>query len=134
MNVFELLTFAILTGLLFLFGRFLSQHLGRAGWLVFVVPAGLFWLLFACGIVRSTILRIKYSLRNRPICQTGKCASRFYMFMKLKSEGALFRCRCGDLYLASVSGDSFSRVMPDNSLQAYMVKNSAGHWESAADH
>ncbi|MGB2592345.1 MAG: hypothetical protein WA853_20010 [Candidatus Acidiferrum sp.] len=133
MNVFELLILVILTGLLFLFGRFLSQHLGRAGWLVFVVPAGLFWLFFAYGIVRSTFLQIKYSLRNRPVCQAGKCASQLYVLVKLKSYGALFRCRCGDLYLASASGDSFSRVLPDNSLQTYMVKNSAGNWEPAAD-
>jgi hypothetical protein len=58
--------------------------------------------------------------------------SRQYVLVELKTQGALFRCRCGDLYVASASGNSFSRVLPDNSLQTYMVKNSAGSWEPAA--
>lgn len=132
MNVFELLFFVVVTGLLFLLGRVLSRYLGVGGWLVFVVPAGSFWLFMVYGIVRSTFLQIRYSFRNRPVCQAGRCASRCYVFVKLKTNGALFRCGCGDLYLASASGDSFSRVLPDNSLQTYMVKNSAGNWEPTA--
>jgi hypothetical protein len=133
MNIFELLVFVILTGLLFLLGRFLSLYLGVAGWLAFFVPAGSFWLFVFCAPVRSTFLQIRYNLRDRPVCQAGKCTSRQYALVELKGETALFRCRCGDLYLASASGDSFSRLLPDNSRRPYMQKNSAGSWVPAAD-
>jgi hypothetical protein len=131
MNVFEVLFFAILTGILFFLGHFLSRHFGVVGWLAFV-PAGGFWLFALYGTVRSVFLEAKYIRRNRPVCQTGKCASRQYVLVERKANGALFRCRCGDLYLASASGDLFSRVLPDNSVQAYMTKNSAGSWEPVA--
>jgi len=134
MNIFELLFFVILTGLLFLLGRFLSSYLGVAGWLVFIVPAGSFWLFVAYAAVRAVFLEIRYNLRERPVCQAGKCESRQYVLVELKGEAALFRCRCGDLYLASASGDSFSRLLPDNSRRPFMVKNSAGSWEPAAEH
>src|ERR1700675_2069499 len=132
MNVFELLVFVILNGLLFLFGRFLSRYLGIVGWLVFVVPAGAFWVFVANRTVRATFLEARQSRRSRPVCQAGKCSSQDYVLVELKTQGAVFRCRCGDSYVASASGDSFLRVLPDNSLQTYMVKNSAGSWEPAA--
>jgi hypothetical protein len=130
MNVVETLVFALLTVLLFLFGRFLSKYLGVAGWLVFIVPAGSFWLFVSFGIVRSTYIGIKHSLLSRPVCRAGKCSSRQYVLVESRVDGALFRCRCGDLYLAC--GDSFLSLLPDSSKQLYMIKNSSGTWEVPA--
>ena len=129
MNVFELLVVASLTVLLFLLGRFLSRYIGVAGWLVFIVPAGSFWLFVVYAMARSAFLQIRYSLRDRPVCQNGKCGSRQYVLVEPRIDGALFRCRCGDLYFMSPSGDSFSLLLPGNSKQPFMVKNSSGHWE-----
>jgi len=44
MNVFELVTFVVLSGGLLALGEFLSRKWGTAGWLVGVVPVGLFWI------------------------------------------------------------------------------------------
>lgn len=133
MSLFELLFFLIIYGLLFLLGRFLSSHWGAASWLVFFVPFGLGIGLLAYWMIRSVFLQVRYSLQERPACQMGKCKSRQYVFVELRATSALFRCQCGDLYLASSSGESFSRVLPDNSKQPYMIRNSAGNWEPAAD-
>lgn len=130
MNVFELVLFVLLTALLFLLGRFLSKHIGVAGWLVFIVPAGSFWLFVARSAIRAAYFETRNSLRNRPICYAGKCTSRQYVLVESRTDNALFRCRCGDLYLAS--GDEFLRVLPDNSKQPYMVRSPSGNWELAA--
>lgn len=66
MNLVETLVFAVLTGLLFLLGRFLSKYLGVAGWLVFLVPAGSFWLFALYGAIRGLYLDIKNSPGGRP--------------------------------------------------------------------
>jgi len=128
MNVLELPVFTIATALLFGFGRALFKHFGIESWIApFIVPAGL-WLFAAYGVIRGTYGDIKNSLSRRPTCQTGKCTSRQYVLVESRSDGALFRCRCGDLYLAS--GPSFLRILPDNSKQLYMVRSSSGDWEA----
>jgi len=53
----------------------------------------------------SLIRESKHSLRSPPPCQAGKCTARQYVLVQASKEQAIFRCRCGDLYISE--GNSF---------------------------
>jgi hypothetical protein len=60
MNFIELLMFVLLSGILLALGRFLAGMWGPVGWLIGVVPVGMFWawVLFCflrCAL--SSVLR-----------------------------------------------------------------------------
>jgi hypothetical protein len=123
MTLIEMLVFIVLSLALLAVGRFLSGRWGTAGWLVGVLPVGIFWTYVAYGIVRGTFLEVRHSLSPRPICRQGRCKTTAYVLVSASSEKALFRCRCGDLYLSKAN--RFSQIMPDNSLKPYMVRDSS---------
>ena len=131
MNVFELLIFVVLSGGLLALGQFLSRKWGTAGWLVGVVPVGLFWIWVLSGAVRGAITAFRYSLSSRPVCRRGKCRSRDYVLVSSSPEKALFRCGCGDLYISKAN--LFSHLLPDNSAAPYMVQDSSGNWTATGE-
>jgi hypothetical protein len=124
MNIFELLIFALLSAVLLALGQFLSKRWGTAGWLVGIVPVAFGWIWLLLGVVRGTIADFKNSFGSRPVCRQGKCGSRDYVLVSSSAEKALFRCRCGDLYLRKAN--LFARVLPDNSEAPYMARDSSG--------
>lgn len=128
MNVIELLLFVLLSAGLVGFGRLLSLRWGNAGLLVGVVPVGLFWaFVFLCNI-RSGFIAFRHSLSSRPVCRQGKCQQKNYVMVSSTHEKALFRCRCGDLYLSR--DGRFLQLLPGNALMPYMVKDASGNWRA----
>ena len=123
MTLVEMLVFIVLSLALLAMGRFLSRIWGTAGWLVGVLPVGIFWMFVCYGIVRSTFLMVRYSFSARPICRQGKCKTKDYVLVSASPEEALFRCRCGDRYLSKAN--RFSQILQDNSLKHYMVQDSS---------
>ena len=126
MNIFELLIFALLSAALLALGQLLSKRWGTAGWLVGIVPVAFGWIWVLLGAVRGLITDFKYSVMSRPVCRQGKCRSRDYVLVSSTAEEALFRCRCGDLYLSKAN--LFVRVLPNNSKEPYMARDSSGKW------
>jgi hypothetical protein len=126
MNIFELLIFALLSAALLALGQFLSKRWGTAGWLVGIVPVALCWIWVLLGAIRGAITDFKYSVMSRPVCRRGKCRSRDYILVSSSAEEALFRCRCGDLYRSRAN--LFVRILPDNSKEPYMARDSSGNW------
>lgn len=128
MNVIEVLLFALLSGGLLALGHFLSLKWGTAGLLVGAVPVGLFWSFVLVGSIRGTFIKVRHSLTSRPICRRGICKQPDYVMVDSSPEKALFRCRCGDLY---VSRDGrFQQLLPGNSLLPYMAKDASGNWHT----
>ena len=127
MTLLEALTFLVLSVGLVLVGWLLSGRFGTAGWLVGVVPVGAFWTWVLLGAINATVREFKYSLMSRPSCAQGNCTSKQYVLVRSSVGKALFRCRCGDLYVSE--GDDFSRVMPDNSVKPYMRRDAAKDWK-----
>jgi len=128
MNAVELLIFVVFCLLFGALGAFLSARWGPLGWLAAtpgVVGAGL--LIFGMGV--SLFLELRHSFHSRPVCSSGKCPSRAYVLVEANEDEALFRCRCGDLYLSR--GDSFLRVKKGGSEEPYMFRNPSGNWEPA---
>jgi len=80
------------------------------------------------GAVRDTIIQGWHSLSLRPMCRQGKCKPRDYVLVDSTPEKAVFRCRCGDLYLSK--GGHFSQILPDRSLLPYMVRDSSRNWKA----
>ena len=128
MNLIELLLFMGLSAGLLALGYVLSERWGTAGWLVGVVPVGLGWAWLMFGTVRGTITQVRNSLSLRPMCRQGKCKPRDYVLVDSTPEKAVFRCRCGDLYLSE--GGHFSQILPDRSLLPYMVRDSSRNWKA----
>jgi hypothetical protein len=129
MTLIETLIFMILSAALLVLGHFLVGRWGSVGWLIGGVPVGLFWtrvLLF--GAARSVFIQFRHSLGPRPVCRQSKCRSRDYVLVDSTPLKAVFRCRCGDLYLSE--GKRFSQILPDNSLLTYMVLDSSGNWKN----
>jgi len=118
------MTFLLLcTGLGFL-GHFFSA---RWGWLLGAIPAAAGLAVMMVGSWVSLIRESKHSLRSPPPCQAGKCTARQYVLVQASKEQAIFRCRCGDLYISE--GNSFSSLLPDNSIRPYMVRDSSNAWK-----
>ena len=128
MNLFELLLFMTLSAGLFAVGYFLSTRWGTAGLLVGAVPAGLVLASLMFGTIRGMLTQVRHSLSPRPICRQGKCKPRDYVLIDSTPEKAVFRCRCGDLYVSK--GSRFLQVLPDNSLFPYMVRDSSRNWKA----
>jgi len=124
MNLFELLFFMVLSACLLALGHLLSKYWGTTGWLVGFVPVGLGWAWLLFGAIRGTHAEVRNSLSSRPICRQGKCQPRDYVTIDATREKAVFRCRCGDLFLSK--GDHFSQILPDRSLLPYMLRDSSG--------
>ena len=126
MNLIELLLFAALSAGLLAFGHFLSARWGTIGLLIGGVPVGLFWSFVLFGGIRSMFIQGRQSLSSRPTCRQGNCKPTDYVIVDSSPEKALFRCRCGDLY---VSHDGrFQQLLPGGSLMPYMVRNASGDW------
>src|SRR6266446_5746423 len=128
MTLIETLVFMILSGALLALGHFLGGKLGTVAWLISGVPVGLFWAYVMFGAARSVFIRLRHSLSPRPECRENKCRPRDYVLVDSTSLKAVFRCRCGDLYLSE--GDHFSQVLPDHSLRPYMVRDSSRGWKT----
>jgi hypothetical protein len=128
MNLIETLVFATLTVGLIALGHFLSIKWGTAGWLVCVVPVGLFWAWVMLATIRGTFKLLQHRLNPRPMCRQGKCRPRDYVLLTSMSEKAVFRCRCGDRYLSK--GGHFSQILPDGSLLPYMAQDSSRRWKT----
>jgi hypothetical protein len=126
MTIFELLIFAFLSAVLLAFGQFLSRKWGTAGWLVGIVPVVLGWIWVLFGAIRGEIADFKQRFASRPVCCQGKCGSRDYVLVSSIAEKAVFRCRCGDLYLRKAN--LFVRILPDNSETPYMTRDSSSNW------
>jgi hypothetical protein len=127
-NLFELLLFMTLSTGLLAVGYFLSMRWGTTGWLVGAVPAGLVlaWLMF--GTIRGMLTEVRHSRSPRPICHQGKCKPRDYVLIDSRPEKAVFRCRCGNLYVSE--GSRFSQILPDSSLLPYVVRDSSRNWKA----
>ena len=128
MTLIEVLVFMALSAGLLALGHFLSGKWGTAGWLAGVAPVGLFWTWVLLGAVRGMLTEFRHRLSPRPICRQGKCKPRDYVLIDSTSEKAVFRCRCGDLYLSKAN--HFSQILPDNSLLPYMVRDSSRNWKT----
>jgi hypothetical protein len=128
MNLFELLFFMALSAGLLALGHFLSRFWGTAGWLVGVVPVGIGWAWLLVGTIRGILAQVRHSLSPRPICRQGKCQPKDYVMIDSTREKAVFRCRCGDLYLSK--DNHFSQILPDRSLLPYMVRDSSRNWKA----
>jgi len=126
-TLIELLFFMVLSAGLLGLGYFLSNFLGIAGWLVGAIPVGLFWAWFAACSVRGAITQVRQSLSSRPMCRQGNCRCRDYVLVESTREKAVFRCRCGDVYLSK--DDHFSQILPDHSLLPYMVRDPSRNWK-----
>lgn len=126
MNIFGLLIFALLSAVLLALAQFLSKRWGTAGWLVVVVPVAIGWTWVLFGAVWGAIADFKHSLSSRPVCHQGKCGSRNYVLVSSSHGKAVFRCRCGDLYIRKAN--LFLRILPDNSEAPYMARDSSGNW------
>lgn len=131
MNIFELLIFALLSAVLLALGHFLSKSWGTAGWSVGVVPVALGWTWVLFGAIKGAITDFKYSVSSRPVCLQGKCGSPDYVLVSSSPQKAIFRCRCGDLYVSKAN--LFLRLLPDNSEAPYMVRDSSGNWNRVND-
>ena len=129
MNIFELLIFALLSAVLLALGQFLSKRWGPAGWLVGIVPLAMGWTWLLSGVVRGAIADFKHSVSSRPGCRRGKCGPRDYVLVSTSPGKAVFRCRCGDLYISKAN--LFLRVLPDNSEAPYTSRDSSGNWGSS---
>jgi hypothetical protein len=128
MTFVELVVFVLICGLFLLLGHFLSLRWGTLGFLIGAVPVGLGMAFIAFGSVYGTIIDLRWSFRSRPVCCRGKCASRRYILVSSTVEHAVFRCRCGDMYMNQ--GESFLHLLPDGTLEPYMVRDSSGIWQS----
>jgi hypothetical protein len=64
MNLIELVVFIALSGALLALGRYLAGFLGSVGWLIGIVPVGLFWAWV--GFCNATLIlrTLLSSLRN----------------------------------------------------------------------
>jgi len=126
MNTFELLIFALLSAGLLALAQFLSKTWGTTGWLVGIVPVAIGWIWVLFGAVSGAIADFKHSVSSRPACRQGKCGSRDYVLVSSSPDKAVFRCRCGDVYVEKVN--LFLRVLSDNSEAQYMARDSSGNW------
>jgi hypothetical protein len=127
MTLIETLVFMILSGALVALGHFLAGKWGSVAWLIGGVPVALFWALVMFGTARSVFIQFRQSLSPRPVCHQSKCRLRDYVLVDSTPFKAVFRCRCGDLYLSE--GDRFSQILPDHSLLPYMVRDSSRSWK-----
>ena len=124
-NAFELIPLLVV-GLAVMWA--LGQLLGRSGLLIGVVPVFVFGLIVAFRSLRNAITETRDALRTRPPCLRGKCNGREYVLVNSTESKALFRCRCGDLYLRD--GDHFLQMLPDHSLLPYMVLDTTKTWRT----
>jgi len=128
MNLIEAVVFMALSAGLLALGRFLSGKWRTGGWLIGVVPVGLFWTWVLIGALKGTLTAVRHSLSSRPICRQGKCGPRDYVMVDSSPEKVIFRCRCGDLYLSKAN--HFSQILPNNSLLPHMVQDSSRNWKT----
>lgn len=124
MSLIELLLFVLLCAGLGLLGHLVSP---RWGWLAGTVPFLFVAIMMLVGGYASLIRELRYSFQSRPACRAGKCTSRRYILVKAEKDKALFRCRCGDLYLNE--SNKFSVLLPDGSILPYMVRDSSKTWK-----
>ena len=124
MTLIELLIFLLLCAGLGFLGHLFSA---RWGWLLGGMPAAVGLVAMMVGSWVSLIRESKHSLRSRPACQTGKCTARQYVLVEATKEKAIFRCRCGDLYISE--DNTFSSLLPDNSVRPYMVRHPSNVWK-----
>jgi len=126
MNLIEVFVFALISALLLGIGRLLSHRLGTPGFLITAVPVGLFWAVVGFFSLRASIREMRYSLMTRPQCRNEKCTSRQYVLIEGGIDYALFRCRCGDVYVSKAG--RFLQRLPDRSLSPYMKRSESGNW------
>jgi len=74
MNLFEMLAFMILSAAMLALGHFLSGRWGTAGWLVGVVPVGVFWAYVLFSTIKATIMEL-WRHKKRGAAQEDKRAS-----------------------------------------------------------
>jgi len=127
MNLIETLIFIILSGAVLALGHFLAGKWGAVGWLIGGVPVGLFWACMLFFTARSVFIQFRHSLGPRPVCRQGECRPRAYVLVDSAPMKAVFRCRCGDLYLSE--DDRFLQILPDHSLLPYVVRDSSRSWK-----
>jgi hypothetical protein len=123
MNLFELLAFLLLCAGLGFLGHFFSE---RWGWMLGAIPGGAGLVVILLGSCIDMVRETRHSFRSRPACQTGKCTSCQYVLVQTTKKKAIFRCRCGDLYVSE--GSLFSLLLPDNSVRPYMIQDSSKVW------